>query len=188
LILTTALSQQPAGASAPIFYRPRRFEALTELVGINENLRATPVMSQQFYLEFSTAAQAESAHRRLRALTVDGREILDMRLEDERIFASCARHDAVPPDSPIEGGIQRASFSEIFYPLETGKSGIHHPIGVLWIRTASRQHHVEQQPVPLEAVAPTVLSLFDVRPPDYMVPALNLGTQPQVRESAAVYA
>ena len=68
-----------------------------------------------------------------------------------------------------------ARFGELFYLMETGKTGIHHPYGLFWVRTPAHRHAVEQQPVPLAAVAPTLLSMFGVTPPSYMAKPVDVG-------------
>jgi hypothetical protein len=133
------------------------------------------VMTQQFYFEFSSAGAAEEVYQSLKRLTMDGRPVLEMRLEGPRIFAGCARHDHVPDERSIDGGVRPASFGELFYLMETGKTGIHHPYGLFWVRTPERQHVVESTPVPLATVAPTVLSMLGVTPPSYMAPPVELG-------------
>ena len=40
------------------------------------------------------------------------------------------------------------------------KSGQHHPDGMMWIRTPSRNHKVLEEKVPLISVAPTILKLY----------------------------
>jgi hypothetical protein len=44
-----------------------------------------------------------------------------------------------------------------------------------WGRTPARRHAVEQQPVPLAAVAPTLLSIFGVTPPSYTAAPVGVG-------------
>jgi Type I phosphodiesterase / nucleotide pyrophosphatase len=175
VVFTTGLSQQAAGDAAYVFYRPRRFESLPELAGVQSPCTAAPVMTQQFYLEFQNAATAAEAHASLQRLTADGRPLLEMRLEGHRIFTGCARHDVVAEDTAIAGGVRPARFGELFYLMETGKTGIHHPYGLFWVRTPAHRHAVEQQPVPLAAVAPTLLSMFGVTPPSYMAKPVDVG-------------
>jgi hypothetical protein len=177
LVLTTALSQQPAGEAATVYYRPRDFSQLNHLAGLGPTVRATPVMTQQFYLEFDSSDAARDAYRQLNRITIDGQPLLEMRLEGPRIFAGCARYDVVNDSAQVDFGDRRLPFYDVFYALSTGKSGIHHPHGLFWIRTPLRKHVVQEEPVPLAAVAPTVLALLGVSIPSYMespVPASRM--------------
>ena len=59
-------------------------------------------------------------------------------------------------------------FFQLFYRVDGLASGMHHPDGMLWIRTPARQHRVEPFKVPLVSVAPTLLEMFGIPKPDYM--------------------
>ena len=54
------------------------------------------------------------------------------------------------------------------YQIDLVKSGEHNPTGMMWVRTPARRHSVAEEMIPLESVAPTVLEMFGVRPPEYM--------------------
>ena len=41
---------------------------------------------------------------------------------------------------------------------------MHHPEGMLWIRTPGQEHREVNDPVPLTAIAPTVLRWFGLTP------------------------
>ena len=45
-------------------------------------------------------------------------------------------------------------FFRYLYKADITKSGMHHPDGILWIRTPTRKHSVHQPKVRLLAVAP----------------------------------
>ena len=66
-----------------------------------------------------------------------------------------------------EAGVSRPFF-DVFYQADGTKSGMHHPDGVLWIRTPDRTHAIHSGKVPLRAIAPTVLKMFRVPPPNFM--------------------
>ena len=51
----------------------------------------------------------------------------------------------------------------LFYPLESVRSGMHHPDGILWIRTPQRAHSVVDRKISLTEIAPTLLELAGVR-------------------------
>jgi hypothetical protein len=75
----------------------------------------------------------------------------------------------VRPDALLTAGPRQSTpFFDLFYLMEGMKSGMHHPDGMLWIRTPERDHAVHEGKVPLTCFAPTVLSLFDVAQPAYM--------------------
>jgi predicted AlkP superfamily phosphohydrolase/phosphomutase len=73
----------------------------------------------------------------------------------------------------------------MFYQGGGIKSGMHHPDGMLWIRLPDRSHSVAREKVLLSAVAPTILGLLGVTPPESMqtsqglCPTQSLSSVPQ---------
>jgi hypothetical protein len=86
------------------------------------------------------------------------------------LFGACGIIEQVESDAVLEldGGERTVPFFELFYPLDLVKSGIHHPDGLMWIRTPARRHSVTREKVPLVSVAPTMLRLLGVQPPSQM--------------------
>ncbi|MCI0408956.1 MAG: hypothetical protein L0191_10390, partial [Acidobacteria bacterium] len=74
------------------------------------------------------------------------------------------------PDARLWGGAagEEASFFDLFYQMEGIKSGMHHPDGLLWIRTPEKKHSVTEEKIPLTAIAPTLLAFFGIEPPAFM--------------------
>jgi bisphosphoglycerate-independent phosphoglycerate mutase (AlkP superfamily) len=54
----------------------------------------------------------------------------------------------------------------MFYQGEGIKSGMHHPDGLLWIRTPELKHSIQEEKVTLCSIAPTVLKILGVRRPE----------------------
>jgi bisphosphoglycerate-independent phosphoglycerate mutase (AlkP superfamily) len=67
-----------------------------------------------------------------------------------------------------EGSAAAVPFFHVFCKVEEVMSGMHHTEGMLWIRTCERHHRVEEENVPLAFVAPTILRLFSLDPPESM--------------------
>lgn len=174
LVFSTALSQQPCltyeEAGGKRFYRPKDFDAVVRFTGVEEHLRCSPVMSEQFHVYFGSAEAADAAEPHLRALKVNGRPLLRVdREEPTAIFSGASIFDELPADSVLTSGTgAEAPFFDLFYQADTLKSGMHHPDGALWIRTPARQHRVHPDRVSLRTVAPTILMLMDLEPPDSM--------------------
>jgi len=68
----------------------------------------------------------------------------------------------------VAGTGRTAKFLDVFYGVDTKKSGMHHPDGLLWIRRPDRRHTVRPERVPLRAVAPTILSILGLPKPASM--------------------
>jgi hypothetical protein len=45
---------------------------------------------------------------------------------------------------------------------------MHHPAGLLWIRRPDRRHRIAEEKVPLASIAPTLLDMSSIPPPEYM--------------------
>ena len=99
------------------------------------------------------------------------RDIMSSRGEEgAEIFGGCRLHHALPDDARLENPAtgESSPFFELLYQADSLKSGIHHPDGVLWIRRPDRCGRVQSGRVPLISVAPTLLALLDLEPPDEM--------------------
>ena len=179
LILCTALSQQPCliyesqgGKSA---YRPRDFQKLLAFAGVTAPCTVAPVMAEQFRLDFKDEKNAGEAEQRLRALQVAGRPAIGVERKGNLLFNGCVLRGEPPRDSVlrIAGSDRCTDFYEIFYQVGGIKSGMHHPDGLLWIRTPARTHFVHKEKIPLTSVAPTLLDMFSV-PRGHFIPSDSL--------------
>jgi hypothetical protein len=174
LIFCSALSQQPdlrwEDKGGRVFYRPRDFEQLVAFAGITAPCKSAPVMSEEFWLEFRDEAAAREAGRRLAVLCVGEHPAFRVDVRGREVYAGCAITRPIPDGAVLanpEHGSSRPFF-ELLYQGDTLKSGVHHPDGLLWIRTPDRRHAVHDGRVPLTSIAPTVLGLLDVPIPSHM--------------------
>lgn len=174
LMFCTALSQQPCliyeEEGGKTFYRPRRFEQLMAFGGVEAPHRVFPVMAEQFHVVFESEEDARRGAEQLRALQVAGRSVLSVQGNGTALFCGCNIFQTLAPDSVLRGADSGRSipFLDIFYHVEGLKSGMHHPDGMLWIRTPDGKHFVHSEKVPLTAIAPTILEMFSVPRPDFM--------------------
>jgi hypothetical protein len=174
IVMATALSQQPClmyeDTGGKTFYRPRTFERLVEIAGIEGCQKVEPVMSESFHLRFATEAAAAAACERLAALRVNGEQALRANLEGVNVFSGCQIYKHLPDhEVMLEGGPRGPiGFFRIFYQVETLKSGMHHPDGILWMRMPGARPKVHRERVSLRDVPPTLLALFGIEKPDYM--------------------
>jgi len=183
LIFLTAFGQQPylaaEGTGGKRFYRPRDFEKLLAFAGITARHKVSPVMSEQFHVYFDDPAEAEEGLKKLNALTVDGKPLMKTHISDGRdVFSGAGIFQLIHEEAVLTAADGKsAPFFSLFYMASTVKSGSHHPDGALWIRTPDRTHTRQEERVPIESVAPTVLSLFNLKIPEHMrSPALALDT------------
>jgi hypothetical protein len=174
VILSSALGQQPClkyeDAGGKTFYRPYAFEDVLRFAEITSPHRVAPVMSEEFQIHFETENDARVAARRLQALTVDGREAMKAEQRANSVFSGCRIFEQLPQDALLTSidPLRSVSFFRLFYQVGGIKSGMHHPDGILWIRTPSKGHSVITERVPLRSVAPTTLRLLGLPQPQYM--------------------
>ena len=174
LVLLTAMSQEPClkyeDVGGKMMYRPKDVGRFLEAVGIREPAESAPVMAEEFQLDFATEDAARDADDKLAAINYRGERAMRVERRGSNIFAACGIVEQVEPDAVLhlDGGEQRIPFFDFFYQLDLVKSGIHHPDGLMWIRTPARSHSVNPEKVPLVSVAPTMLRLLDIEPPDTM--------------------
>jgi len=177
LVLATAMSQEPwighdnhGGGS---FYRPRDFHTVTALAGIGSSPRISPVMTEQFFLEFGSEPEAIDAEAKLKALRFiePDQPLLSVERKGTRIFAGCSAHRDVATGVHIgtaAAGGRRSPFFDLFYKVDTSKTGRHHPDGVLWVRRAPFAASSHAEKLPLAAVAPSLLRMLGIAPPEHM--------------------
>ena len=175
VILSTALSQQPClryeEAGGKRSYRPRAFAQLLSFAGVTRPCSFEPVMAEQFWIRFDNVSDAIDAETKLASLKVGQERGLVARRDGSGIFASCPIHHPLPDDAILRVGDsdRGIGFFDVFYALEGGKSGMHHPDGILWIHHPARSHKVHPEKVSLLSVAPTILDLLGIGKPEYMM-------------------
>jgi hypothetical protein len=173
VVLLTALSQQPSvkyeDVGGKVLYRPHDFQKFLEAVGV-EGGEVTPVMAEEFNIDFPTEEAARAAEAKLEALQVDGKPAMRSKREGTGIKSGCLVWRQLEPDAnlQVDGDGRTVPFFDLFYKLDLMKSGEHHPDGMMWIRTPDRRPSAIPEKVPLVSVAPTILELAGVQVPSEM--------------------
>ena len=173
LMFATALSQQPCltyeESGGKVIYRPSDFDAFVRMVGIPTPTEVTPVMAEEFHLEFSSEERAREAEARLAELRYEGDQALSVSREGTDLLCGCQVWTEVEPDAVLHlDGSETVPFFETFYKIDMVKSGMHHRDGMLWIRRPHGDHGELSGKVPLTAIAPTILGMYGLDPPAYM--------------------
>ena len=174
LVFTTALSQQPCltyeEQGGKTTYRPNDFQALLKAVGIEDEAKAVPVMAEEFQLGFSSETAAETAMAKLKLLRYGGQQALGVSRDGADLMCGCSLSEQLEPNAilHLEGNGSEIPFFDLFYQIDLLKSGMHHPEGMLWIRTVERRHIDHAEKVPLVRIAPTILDMYGLEQPAYM--------------------
>jgi hypothetical protein len=174
IVLCSALGQQPClvydSTGGKTFYKARNPDRFLAFAGITGAHRYAPLMSEEFHLYVEAESDARAAVARLSALQVDGRPAVRARASGAEVFGGCCIFDEIDATARLQvsGTNRSARFLDMFYGVDTKKSGMHHPDGILWIRTPGRRHAVRGDRVPLRCVAPTLLSLLGLEKPASM--------------------
>lgn len=174
LVFLTALSQQPyllyEDQGGKVAHRPKDFQKLIRWAGIDATFTVAPVMTHYFHVTFADEPTAAAAAEKLRALTVNGEQVLNVEPKGADVFCGCRMYSPLDPSTPMTSTLAKreTGFFEQFYQIEGLKSGMHHPDGILWVRTPKRRHQVHPGKVPLDRVAPMILEMFSLAPPPTM--------------------
>jgi hypothetical protein len=174
LMFATALSQQPCltyeETGGKTLYKPTDFEALLRAAGITDTAVAAPVMAEEFHLTFDTEAIAIAAESRLTRLRYRDAAVLGIRRQGADLMCGCRVWERVEPDAlvQVDGEARTIPFDELFYRVDMVKSGMHHPDGMLWVRTPDRRHVEHSGKVPLTSIAPTILEMYGLEVPAHM--------------------
>lgn len=189
IVFSTAISQQPffnyEETGGKRIYRPKDFAAFGKWAGLEGVKEYAPVMAEQFWIHLETEADAEKAAKRLDAITLDGGPAVGAHREGASIFSGCGVRRQIDPNAKLAGPAGTLPFFELFYEIEGLKSGMHHPEGLLWIRDARIPRPTSGEHVALESIAPTILELMGIRPPDHLKAASLLqGSRAHTLQSA----
>ena len=175
IVMATALSQQPCliyeDIGGKTFYRARTFAPLLEFCGITGCEKVEPVMSEEFHLRFESERDAIVAAGQLAGLRVGGRQAMQVERRDTSVFSGCIIYSQLAHDAVLEGapGGKSTPFFRLFYQVESLKSGMHHPDGILWMRLPGSRPTVHREKVSLRDLPPTLLSFFGIDKPAYMM-------------------
>lgn len=170
VVLCTALSQQPMlhfeDVGGRQIFRHHDHAALLAFAGVTAAYDYAPIMSQQFVLTFADAETAAAEAARIGALKLDsGEQVMLTRLDGAKLLTGCMIDLPPERDAVVSSGASNETirFWDAFYPLEALRSGMHHPDGVLWVRTPSRRHAVLDRRVSLQEIAPTLIALAGIK-------------------------
>jgi hypothetical protein len=143
LVFSTALSQQPClkyeATGGAFFHRARDFKQFLQFAGIDGFTEIAPVMTHQFHVDFPNETLARNAADILSKYIVNGEQLFQVEQKANRVFSGCRIYRAIDLSTPISNkdNTESAPLSRFFYRMETNKSGMHHPLGMLWVRDAS---------------------------------------------------
>jgi hypothetical protein len=173
VLLCTALSQQPCllyeEQGGKVFYKVREYQAFLEFCAIHPQ-SISPVMSESFHLTFEGEDEARDTANRLTGLRVGGRQAMNAQVNGSSVFTGCQIYERLSADALLvtENADRARPFFDLFYQVDTVKSGMHHPDGMLWIRAPQCGRRVHTDKVSLLSIAPTILSMFSLPRPSYM--------------------
>jgi len=181
LVFCTGLSQQPylklEATGGKHFYRLHDPAALHGVLQVPGKFTYHPVMSEQFVLRFENDADARRAEQHLARFRVGETEAFRVVLQELDLMVTCAINTVISAGAQLtDGQSQPLPFFDVFYKVDNVKSGFHHPDGMLWVRNPNREHAVHCEKVSLCSIAPAILDMFNVSPPEHMTcPAFTAG-------------
>lgn len=172
LIFATALSQRADHAQPVQGIRPKSFAAFLAFADLPLDPSAcVPVMAEQFHIVCRDEGQARNVDEALARLAFDdGSPLMAHRSEETGVFAGARYVEGGGPPLSARAIVDRRGamvpLLDVFEPLPGRRSGTHDPAGALWIRTGHAATF--DAPVPIEAIAPSLLRHFGVARPATM--------------------
>ena len=176
LIFCTALSQKPYLMEdldqVRFYYHIKDQKLFGHNFGLDIFYKYTPVMAEQFHLEFNTTSDAEIAFTIMSGFTMSSDEyfhqgsnlLFGMNLDGNKIHGQCRCSKLVDDNAQIghdKLGVT-LNFHDLFYQMDDVKSGIHDSKGMLWIRDGTRQHIDHKEPVELSFITQTLSKIYDL--------------------------
>ena len=141
---------------------PEQFQQLIDEAGITEPVDVTPVMAEEFNVDFESEDAAIAGKTKLESLRVGDQPAMAAKLERNGLRCQCIIGPAGARRPPQRGDNGRSvPFFDIFYRLDLLKSGQHHPDGLLWVHDPAGGSARHEGRVQLSSVVPTVLEMFD---------------------------
>jgi hypothetical protein len=172
IMFATAISQQPflryEDKGGKRIYRPKDIPAFAKWAGVENLKQSNPVMAEQFWLEFESAADVDKAAARLDAITMDGQPAMSTLKEGNAVFCWFSVRSKIAKDATLTSADTTTKFFDLFYEIEGMKSGMHHPEGMFWMRDTHFPPATFDERIKLESIAPTILELLDVKVPAHM--------------------
>jgi hypothetical protein len=159
LVFKTALSQQPYLGFKRSFYHIKNKETFFDIFGINQNVIYRPVMAEQFHLECINEQEADNLKAHLETFIMDNNSYFNsgvnklfwLGIKDNIVHVQCACNKSVSQTANIifiDG--KELDFYNAFYEMDDVKSGMHSPIGMLWVNSPSNEHRTNKEVIPLE--------------------------------------
>lgn len=153
------------------YYHIHSFDKFVEKFDICKSAKYTPVMAEQFHLSFSSESEALNCAEYLNrvemenndAFHVGNNSVFLITTKGKNVYIQCRCTKLVKPGARyiIQGTSEAYDFHELFYRMPDVKSGIHDPMGMLWIYEKGRSHEVIREPVKLDFVTKYITGYFD---------------------------
>lgn len=164
VIVCSGLSQQPClkyeHAGGKKAFVPRDLSNLLAFIGVEKPLKFGSVMNPVFGLEFADEVTCGRAMSLMSRVLYEDSCVFHLEKLDSKSIELCVRriNDTdglveLPNGDSIE-------FSRLFQDTGVITSGMHDPNGLMWIRTPTPSSHVHSEPIPVTAIAPTILSVL----------------------------
>jgi hypothetical protein len=172
VMLSSALGQQPylmaEETGGKRGHRPHDLSRFVDQIRLQGATGITPVMAEQFHIYFDSAESARTAADLFEKSTVEGKPAFNVvHSPGAKMFLTgSAVFQSVPENAQlVMGNGDSFRFHDIFYLVQEGaKSGMHHPLGIFWVRGLDRKHFVTPGTVSLRSVCPSILETFGLTP------------------------
>jgi len=173
----TGLGQQPytrmESEGGKRFYRLKSEQVLRVELGLAGEFQYEPVMSDEFFIRFGNTAAAQAAATQLSAFRLPhGGEAFSAEVNGTDLIGQCRCRKIVDKTGLLtnENTGRTIKFHDVFYKVDSLKSGFHHPDGILWWRQAgvAADRLEASDKIPLTDIAPTILDYFGAAKPSHM--------------------
>jgi hypothetical protein len=172
IVFVTALSQKPYLKDKRHYYHITSEKDLKQKLELTQAYKYKPVMAEQFHLECKNEEDAIALHTRLEQFHMDSdeyfhvgsKQVFLVSRDGNQVFAQCrcskeTKQEATFIDTSTG---QSQPFYDIFYHMDGEKTGMHDPMGMLWVLDKSKAPQTFQTPVPLESIKEMVMENFEL--------------------------
>jgi len=127
-------------------------------------------MAEQFHLECESEEEANALLEWLASFEMQSNEffyvgsnkVFSLSIDSNRVNVQCRCAKFVPEGSIIlnKNNTTTIPFYDVFHKMKDTKSGVHDPLGMLWVYDKDKTPQIIDNPIELEEIKPMILEYY----------------------------
>jgi len=170
IMMCTGLSQQPFKGEERNYYHINSIAKFIDKISVKQKVQYMPVMAEQFHLECESEEEANALLEWLASFEMQSNEffyvgsnkVFSLSIDSNRVNVQCRCAKFVPEGSIIlnKNNTTTIPFYDVFHKMKDTKSGVHDPLGMLWVYDKDKTPQIIDNPIELEEIKPMILEYY----------------------------